>query len=138
MIKKITSKIFRAKKDEMNDKAITKIADYAQKYLPQNKEYLESDYIIILPKRVVDIIQEGQAMHNCVGSYIQKVVNKRSLIFFIRKKDDPEHSFITAEYAYNRLNQIFYKNNRSVSDKEILDIAKNFCERLKKDASILN
>ena len=129
---------FRAKKDEMNDKAITKIADYVQKYLPQNKEYLESDYVIILPKRVVDIIQEGQAMHNCVGSYIQKVVNKRSLIFFIRKKDDPEHSFITAEYAYNRLNQIFYKNNRSVSDKEILDIAKNFCDRLKKDASILN
>lgn len=128
---------YRAKEDEMNDKKIAEIAKVAEKYLPGTKEYLEGEYSIILPKRVVDIIQEGQMQHNCVGSYVRKVLGKNSLIFFIRKKDDLEHSFVTAEYAYGRLNQIFYKNNRSVHDTEILNIAKAYCEKLKKDSSIL-
>ncbi len=92
----------------------------------------------MLPKKVVDIVQEGQMQHNCVGSYVRKVLGRNSLIFFIRKKDDTEHSFVTAEYAHDRLNQIFYKNNRAVHDKEILNIANAYCEKLKKDRSILN
>ena len=129
---------YRAKEDELNDKKILEIAKTAEKYFPGTKEYLESEYVIMLPKKVVDIVQEGQMQHNCVGSYVRKVLGRNSLIFFIRKKDDTEHSFVTAEYAHDRLNQIFYKNNRAVHDKEILNIANTYCEKLKKDRSILN
>ena len=122
----------------MNDKQIKRIADTAKKYIPKTNEYKDSEYIIILPESVSDIIQEGQHMHNCVGSYVNRIINKKSLVFFIRKKENPTESFITAEYAYDRLNQLYYKNNRSVSDNEIISIAKNFVENLKKDYSILN
>lgn len=129
---------YKAEKNKMNDKQIKRIADTAQKYIPKTNEYKDSEYIIMLPESVSDIIQEGQHMHNCVGSYVNRIINKKSLVFFIRKKEDPTESFITAEYAYDRLNQLYYKNNRSVSDNEIISIAKNFVENLKKDYSILN
>ena len=123
---------FRAKKNEMADKAIDMIAKDAEKHIPDNKQYNDSEYVIMLPHSVNDVVREGQMQHNCVGSYVNKITTKRSVVFFIRKKDEPEQSFVTAEFARGRLNQIFYKNNRPVSDKEIRDIATDFCNRLSK------
>jgi hypothetical protein len=125
---------FRAKKNEMTDKAINMIAKEAEKHIPDNKEYNDSEYLIVLPHSVNDVVQEGQSQHNCVGSYVERIAKRYSVVFFIRKKDEPNQSFVTAEYARGRLNQIFYKNNRSVSDKEIRAIATDFCNRLSRTA----
>lgn len=127
---------FKAKQNAMVDKAIDVIAKEAEKHIPDNKQYNDSDYIIILPHSINDVVQEGQMQHNCVGSYVDKIAKRKSIVFFIRKKDDPTQSFVTAEFARGRLNQIFYKNNRSVSDKEIRDIAADFCDKLSKTTII--
>lgn len=123
---------FRAKENEMSDKAIRTLADEAKKYLPKTKLYEEGEYVILLPNSVSDVVQEGQAQHNCVGSYVDRIVKKRSLVFFIRRKEDPNQSFITAEFAHGKLNQIFYKNNRAVYDKDILSIANDYVKNLDK------
>lgn len=122
---------FKAKQNEMADKAINIIGEYAEKYIPKTKEYIDGDYVIIIPRSVVDLVTEGQMQHNCVGSYVNRIANKRSVVFFIRKKDEPNVSFVTAEYASGRLAQICYKNNQRVNDKTIVDLANNFCSNLK-------
>ena len=121
---------YQAKRSVFNDRAISNLAKLAKPYIPNNSKYLDSDYIIMLPENCQDIIQEGQNMHNCVGSYIQKIASGKSLVFFIRQKDYPDESFITAEYAYGKLTQLFYKNNRRVTETKIIDIASDFCSKL--------
>ena len=126
------SKAFMAKKDVMSDKAIALVAKEAEKHIPVNEKYMNSDYVITLPHSINDVVQEGQSQHNCVGSYVSKIVERRSIVFFVRKKDEPEQSFVTAEFKNGRLNQIFYKNNRHVTDQEIREIANDFCNSLSK------
>ena len=56
---------------------------------------------------------------------------KNCIIFFIRKKDSPEDSFITAEYRYGQLNQLMYKNNIRVNDAKLIKLAQDFCNKIK-------
>ena len=125
-----TAAAFSAMKNAIADGAIKVLSESAKNYIPDTQTYRDSEYEIQLPMSSYDIIQEGQNMHNCVGSYINNVVNRQCLIFFIRLKEEPDHSHVTAEYRNGRLRQIYYKNNRPVSNKEILDIAHAFCEKL--------
>jgi hypothetical protein len=124
---------FRAYENVMADKMIDKIATLAEKCIPDTNKYNDSQYVIILPHDVADVVQEGQAQHNCVGSYIDRIVKRHSLVFFIRKKDEPDTSLVTAEYRNGKITQLYYKNNQSVNDKEIIDIAAEFCNRLSKN-----
>ena len=36
-------------------------------------------------------------MCHCVGTYIDRVIEKRSVILFIRKKEEPDKPFVTME-----------------------------------------
>lgn len=121
---------FNIAKNKMADVGIKTVAQMAEPCIPDTQEYKDSDYIIVMPHSVQDIVQEGQNMHNCVGSYVDRILKKQSLVFFIRTKDDPTSSFITAEYRNGRLSQLYYKNNRPVYDAQINDIATNFCAKL--------
>ena len=124
------AKAFSVRLNEYNDKAINQFAKEAEKHIPETKEYTNSDYVIVLPHSMRDVVREGQAMHNCVGSYIDRIVKRESLVFFIRKKEDPTASYVTAEYRRGGLRQCYYKNNYTVRDKEILDIANDYCRKL--------
>lgn len=121
---------FRAYENVMADKMIGKIATMAEKCIPDTKKYNDCQYVIMLPHGVADVVREGQAQHNCVGSYVDRIAKRQSLVFFIRKKDDPSTSLVTAEYRNGRITQLYYKNNQRVNDREIVDIASEFCKRL--------
>ncbi len=123
-------KAYRAKANEMTDRNIRRLADKAADFLPNTADYRESEYFITIPTSTSDIVQEAQHQHNCCGSYCSYVANHKTLLFFIRKKEDPEESLVTAEYKYGRLNQIFYKNNRPVHNQDILNIAEAFVTKL--------
>ena len=75
---------------------------------------------IVFPKSENDFINEGNQQHNCVGSYPNKVRNGSCIIFFIRFKDNPNKSFITAECTKSGLGQCFYSNNRHVDDENLI------------------
>ena len=122
---------FNAKKNAMSDIAIAKIANMAEKCIPDTQKYRDGNYVIMLPHCVADIVAEGQAQHNCVGSYVDRVVRRDSLVFFIRKKDEPNKSLVTAEYRNGKITQLYYKNNQRVNDKEIIEVASEFCNKLR-------
>ncbi len=54
-------------------------------------------YIIIKPQTPQDLIQEGNILHHCVGSYIDRIIRGDSQIYFVRKTEEPDVSFVTLE-----------------------------------------
>lgn len=84
-----------------------------------------NDYIVIVPQNVMDLINEGFQQNNCVGYYYNNSIkNGNNCIFFLRKKDKPEKSYITCRYRVvtKAIEEARYKNNHNVdsADEEII------------------
>jgi len=62
-------------------------------------EYRNKKYSIITPENISDLIQEGNFLHHCVGSYSDKIIARQSRILFLRKKDSPSVPYITIEIS---------------------------------------
>ena len=64
-------------------------------------EELSNDkFIVIVPKTLQDFTDEGNMQHNCVGHYYHNsIIEGRNLVYFIRKKSTPNHSYITNRYS---------------------------------------
>lgn len=121
---------YREVQNQKQDEAIRTVADHYVEIASDLNEK-ETEYQISLPRSSRDLVMEGQSMHNCVGSYIQRIANKESVVFFIRKKEAPQESFVTAEYRSFTLAQACYRNNYRVHDEKILELAKKFCNKAK-------
>lgn len=119
---------YNAKKDKLTDITLKKIADACKGYIPEN-----STYTIVIPECVNDFVSEGQNQHNCVASYVNNVTRRNNIIFFIREKNNAAASYITAEYRNGSLIQIKSRNNNPVYKEEILNYAREFCDKLRKN-----
>lgn len=84
-------------------------------------EKIENDkYVIVVPKNLDDLVEEGKRQHNCVGSYYNDSINRGdNQIYFIRKKDDPTKNYITCQYNVCQMHTVQlkkYANNRVDND----------------------
>lgn len=80
----------------LNEK--TKELFVKQLHKVEKLEYRENDdYVVKIPTKPEDLAEEGLALNHCVKSYINKVVEGKTNIVFIRKKEDEEKSFFTVE-----------------------------------------
>lgn len=68
------------------------------------QEYDNGEFSITIPKTTQDIINEGKALHHCVGVYVDKVVRREDMIYFLRK--DREVPYITIEVKDKKVTQI--------------------------------
>ena len=89
------------------------------------------DYIVVVPQNVMDLVNEGFQQNNCVGYYYNNSIkNGNNCIFFLRKKDKPEKSYITCRYSVNdkAVVEARYKNNRNIDsvDKNIIYYINDF------------
>ena len=75
-------------------------AGVAKKYEDLQSNYGEG-FICILARSPADMIREGTFLNHCVGKsgYEQKVIREESLIFFLRKAEQPDRPFVTVEYS---------------------------------------
>ena len=80
-----------------------KFAAVANKYLSLQRNG-KDDYIIIIAKSPVELVKEGNFLNHCVGrmNYDQKMAREETLIFFIRKRDEPETPLATLEYSLSK------------------------------------
>ena len=79
----------------------------------------------------MDLIDEGFQQNNCVGYYYNdSIENGDNCIFFLRKKDKPEKSYITCRYCVDdkEVVEARYKNNRDIdsADEKIVYRINNF------------
>ena len=67
----------------------------------QHLEQKSKEYSILVPKDIDDLIQEGNFLHHCVGSYADKIINKDSKIFFMRLNKEIDKPLVTIEIDKN-------------------------------------
>lgn len=72
----------------MHDKA----RRYSDTYL-----YETSEYIILMPSSLKEVLREAQHQHNCLYRYVLRVACDNTIILFMREKGKEQQSFITIE-----------------------------------------
>lgn len=119
-------KLENEKREIMNKKneKIKAISDALRK-MPNLKEFLDGSrgFLVCVPETGDEFIEEGRLQHNCVAQYIDRVAEKKTLVFFIRKLDCPDAPFITMEYCNGDVIQARYggSGQPSVYDEEVRD-----------------
>ena len=73
--------------------------------------------ILIVPANSAAIKEEGEALHHCVGTYIERVAKGETAIFFIRRESEPGKPYYTLEWRDNKVIQCRGMNNCIVTDK---------------------
>ena len=82
------------KNKERNEKIINN-----QKKIKQIETLSNDTYTIIVPVTMEEFTDEGKQQNNCVGHfYHSSIANGDDLIYFIRKTENPKHSYITNRY----------------------------------------
>lgn len=66
-------------------------------------------------------------MHNCVGSYINKIIDGKTQIVFLRRFNKPKESLVTVEIRNNALSQAFRQYNTSLT-KDDTEFLKKYCK----------
>ena len=61
--------------------------------------------MLVVPETADDIKAEGEALHHCVGSYVDRVARGETSIFFIRRADSPDEPYFTLEWKNNDVSQ---------------------------------
>lgn len=108
--------------DNENDIELNKIAKELEIYLMKDKN-LE----IRIPTSVKDLRNEGNELHHCVATYVERVVLRETIILFIRETKDPLESFYTMEISEGKVIQVRGKYNFDPTQE-----VKAFVERFKK------
>ena len=87
-------------------------AGFARKAALSNEELQ-----IVCPKRANDLVDEGKALHHCVGSYIDKVAEGRCLIVFVRRVEEPKKPYVTVEVRDGKIAQIHGDHNSKPTEE---------------------
>ena len=122
-----TKKTYELYKAEYDNKRL--VANYAKH--EKAWQFAYGDYIITIPTTAQDIVTEGKEMHHCVGGYVDRVVDGRDYICFVRHKDNPSTPYITCEvYTDGTIGQYFLAYDRYISSDEDKAFHKAFQEHL--------
>ena len=101
--------------------------------------YQIADYEIVVPQSINDLNSESKQQNNCVNYYYNNSIRMgRNYIYFLRKKVNPNKSYMTCRFNVQNKATIeyFYKNNRTVNNKEEIEILKQIDEKIKQILSI--
>ena len=122
-------------KIKKQDKLIKKISDGLRK-MNGLQEFLNgSDGLLVyVPESSKDLVNEGKALHNCIGTYVERIAEKKTMVFFVRKLNNPTAPFVAFEYYNGRVIQCRYDHNEEVKDTKIINFVNRFAETLRKVA----
>lgn len=135
--------VFQQKEKADFDRTLHQIGTECEEYVIPDETEMDNVGIpklfqslkVVFPKSNADFINEGNQQHNCVGSYPSKVKRGDCVVFFIRQKETPEKSFVTAECIPSGLGQCYLSNNRYVKDEEIIKFARYIANKILKGTS---
>lgn len=126
----ITSRNYNRHKHKFDEDAFNKRID-------TSLEFKYKDYQIIYPKTTQEIKDEGCKLNHCVASFINKVIEGRCHILFLRKKDDLGSSLVTLEIRNSQIVQAKGLHNRSTTLKE-QEVIDAFNAKYKENKNITN
>ena len=102
--------------------------------------YKTDEYMIIPPKDMKDLFEEGRKLNHCVGSYSDRIVEGKSCIMFIRKTEEPDKPYFTIEINQSNsyVVQLRANSNRCINHSTEKELVKFLKEWSKKKSVALN
>lgn len=97
-------------------------------------EYRNEVFSVIVPQTPEDVIGEGQALGHCVATYVSKIADEKTTVFFIRKNNEKDVSYFTCEVRDNCIIQVKGRQNRRpdvYEDKELIQFIKEWAQERK-------
>ena len=79
-------------------------------------EYKNSKYCILAPTKKEDFSDEAIQQANCVAGYVDKFAEEKSVVLFMRKTDDVEHSLVTIEVCDGIIRQAYQARNTRITE----------------------
>lgn len=78
---------------------------------------------IVYPATPEDIVAEGNALHHCVGGYVDRVAQQKTMILFLRRCEDISKPFYTVEVCHRRAVQVRGMQNAGMTPevKQFMD-----------------
>ena len=71
--------------------------------------------MIVIPSSAEDLRREGQILHHCVGTYVERVAEGKTTILFIRKTESPEEPYYTMEWRDEKVIQCRGMRNKDMT-----------------------
>ena len=101
--------------------------------MPNLKDFLggSDGLLVYVPESSSDLIAEGKALRNCIGTYVDRIAEGKTNVFFIRRLNDPTAPFVAMEICNGEIIQIREDHNKAVVDTQILDFCHRFADALK-------
>lgn len=105
----------KARKDiERFNKLLKELRKEANGVEPMN---LRSGGLFIrLPKQLDELKREGEILRHCVGTYRDKMAKGETMIFLIRKENEPDKPYYTLEWKGKVIQCRGYKNRDMTSE----------------------
>lgn len=88
------------------------------------------NYTFVLPKELQELKAEGKALSHCVGTYADRVASGKTVIVFVRQKEQVDNPLYTLEISNGKIVQLRGKQNKAAADdaleasKKLLSFAK--------------
>lgn len=135
---KIVADEWAEKKDTLQDGLIKKLSDGLHK-LPQLQELLNGSkgFLVYVPESQADLDKESKALHNCIRGYGDRLMEQKTILFFIRRLNAPDTPFVAMEYSHGQVVQVRYDHNEDVrtskkqGSAEIIDLANAIADVLR-------
>ena len=89
----------------------------------------DEEYVFMVPRNEMDLLNEGNVLHHCVASYRDRIIDMGTQVVLMRKKDDPETPFVTIEYEHGMAVQIRTMFNLDVEDADVLAAVNRYLAR---------
>ena len=102
-----------AVKNKASDDKLEMLYDKRLKMLANDETHL-----IEMPKSSADITREGSYLHHCVGSYVNRVANGETAIYFLRQASAPNTPWLTVEVRNKNCIQIHGSCNAWMGSKD--------------------
>lgn len=87
-------------------------------------------FLIRMPEKAIELIDEGEYLCHCVASYVEKVNNGDCTVVFMRKSEEPDVPYLTIEILPDRsVPQVEGMNKRSELTEDEIKFIKNWTKR---------
>jgi hypothetical protein len=100
----------------------------SQAKINQFYEYSYKDLMVRIPMTPQDIVAEATKQRNCLRSYVERVKNGNTVVAFIRKKEDPDETYLTAEIYNGDLVQLKGYCNSNPRNKIINEFVEHWAK----------
>ncbi len=96
---------------ELNLKIEKRLKKLSEKYS------FESGGLIIRPAAdTKELIEEGKALHHCVGGYAKRYAKGETIILVVRKAEEVDKPYYTVEINNDKIYQVRGKNNKAPTE----------------------